>query len=113
MQCCEVTELIFAGQPCDPPGATLPAALGHQPAGRQGGCLPSGQLHDPQLTVAQLASKYTYTSRGSVPRVQEYTLESIHGYLTNLRMQHCRNAADGTGVLDACTASGLQITAAF
>ena len=45
---------------------------------------------------------------------KEYTLESIHGYLTNLRMQHCRNElADGTGVLDACTASGFANYSSF
>ena len=69
---------------------------------------------DPHLTVAQLA-KYTYTSREHLSRVfKEYTLESIHGYLTNLRMQHCRNElADGTGVLDACTASGFANYSSF
>ena len=68
----------------------------------------------PHLTVAQLA-KYTYTSREHLSRVfKEYTLESIHGYLTNLRMQHCRNElADGTGVLDACTASGFANYSSF
>ena len=69
---------------------------------------------DPQLTVAQLA-KYTYTSREHLSRVfREYTLESVHGYLTNLRMQHCRNAiAAGSSVLDACTSSGFTNYSSF
>lgn len=69
---------------------------------------------DPQLNVAQLA-RYTYTSREHLSRVfKEYTLESVHGYLTNLRMQHCRNAlAAGMSVLDACSASGFTNYSSF
>ena len=44
---------------------------------------------DPNLTVGSLA-KYTYTSREHLSRAfKTYTMESVHGYLTNLRMQHC------------------------
>lgn len=47
---------------------------------------------DPNLTVGSLA-KYTYTSREHLSRAfKTYTMESVHGYLTNLRMQHCRRA---------------------
>lgn len=69
---------------------------------------------DPSLTVAQLA-RYTYTSREHLSRVfKEYTLESVHGYLTNLRMQHCRNElAAGVSVLDACNASGFTNYSSF
>ena len=69
---------------------------------------------DPQLTVAQLA-KYTYTSREHLSRVfKDYTAESVHGYLTNLRMQHCRNAiAAGASVLDACSSSGFTNYSSF
>ena len=107
VQCCEVTELILLisqvvtrRHNAPPPSATsllVAKAVAYLQA----------NYTDPHLTVAQLA-KYTYTSREHLSRVfKEYTLESIHGYLTNLRMQHCRNElADGTGVLDACTASG-------
>lgn len=104
----------FAYQPSCDPAAQCPAALGHQSARRQGGCLPSGQLHRPASDRGP-AGKYTYTSREHLSRVfKEYTLESIHGYLTNLRMQHCRNElADGTGVLDACTASGFANYSSF
>lgn len=64
--------------------------------------------------MAQLA-KYTYTSREHLSRVfKEYTLESVHSYLTNLRMQHCRNAiAAGASVLDACNASGFTNYSSF
>ena len=69
---------------------------------------------DPNLTVAQLA-KVTYTSREHLSRVfKEYTMESVHSYLTNLRMQHCRNAiAAGASVLDACNASGFTNYSSF
>lgn len=69
---------------------------------------------DPHLTVTQLA-KYTYTSREHLSRIfKEYTLESVHSYLTNLRMQHCRNAlAMGSSVLDACNDSGFSNYSSF
>ncbi|MGN0977908.1 MAG: helix-turn-helix domain-containing protein, partial [Faecousia sp.] len=69
---------------------------------------------DPKLTVAQLA-KYTYTSREHLSRAfKDYTMESVHGYLTNLRMQHCRRAiAAGASVLDACTSSGFSNYTSF
>lgn len=69
---------------------------------------------DPGLTVSQLA-KYTYTSREHLSRAfKDYTMESVHGYLTNLRMQHCRRAiASGTNVLDACHASGFSNYTSF
>lgn len=69
---------------------------------------------DPRLTVAGLA-QYTYTSREHLSRVfKEYTMESVHGYLTNLRMQHCRRAiADGKSVLDACLESGFSNYSSF
>ena len=109
VQCCEVTELILLAShvitrrnAAPPPSATsllIAKAVDYL------------QTHytDPGLTVAQLA-KYTYTSREHLSRVfKEYTLESVHGYLTNLRMQHCRNAiAAGASVLDACNASGFR-----
>lgn len=69
---------------------------------------------DPNLTVGSLA-KYTYTSREHLSRAfKTYTMESVHGYLTNLRMQHCRRAiAAGASVLDACNASGFTNYTSF
>ena len=69
---------------------------------------------DPKLTVAQLA-KYTYTSREHLSRAfKDYTMESVHSYLTNLRMQHCRRAiAAGASVLEACTSSGFSNYTSF
>ena len=69
---------------------------------------------DPTLTTAQLAQEL-YASREHLSRAfKECTMESIHNYLTYLRMQHCRNElADGTGVLDACTASGFANYSSF
>ena len=114
MQCCELTELlllfshlIHKRQSAPPPSATsllVARAVEYLQA----------NYTDPQLTVAQLA-KYTYTSREHLSRVfKEYTLESVHGYLTNLRMQHCRNAiASGVSVLDACSSSGFTNYSSF
>lgn len=113
VQCCEVAELTLLldhtleHQCATPPGATsvlVSKAVAYLQA----------NYTDPQLTVAQLA-KYTYTSREHLSRVfREYTLESVHGYLTNLRMQHCRNAiAAGSSVLDACTSSGFTNYSSF
>lgn len=69
---------------------------------------------DPKLTVTQLA-KYTYTSREHLSRAfKDYTMESVHGYLTNLRMQNCRRAiASGASVPDACSASGFSNYTSF
>lgn len=69
---------------------------------------------DPTLTVTKLAQK-TYTSREYLSRTfKQYTMESIHGYLTNLRMQHCRRAlASGASVLDACNDSGFSNYSSF
>lgn len=66
------------------------------------------------LTVTKLA-KDNFTSREHLSRVfKEYTMESIHNYLTNLRMQNCRRilAAGGT-VEDACNQSGFSNYTSF
>lgn len=69
---------------------------------------------NPELSVAML-TEYTFASRGHLSRVfKEYTMESIHSYITNLRMQHCRQAiAEGKTVLDACTESGFSDYSSF
>lgn len=69
---------------------------------------------DPGLTATFLA-KYTFTSREHLSRVfKEYTMESIHDYIRNLRMQHCRQEiAAGRSVLDACTNSGFTNYSSF
>lgn len=63
---------------------------------------------DPTLTTVKLAQEL-YASREHLSRAfKECTMESIHSYLTHLRMQHCRKALeDGVSVLNACTESGL------
>lgn len=68
---------------------------------------------DPTLTTVKLAQEL-YASREHLSRAfKECTMESIHSYLTHLRMQHCRKALeDGVSVLNACTESGSRITAA-
>ena len=82
--------------------------------GCQGRCFLQANYTDPNLTVGSLA-KYTYTSREHLSRAfKTYTMESVHGYLTNLRMQHCRRAiAAGASVLDACNASGFTNYTSF
>ena len=63
---------------------------------------------EPTLTVASLAENI-FISREHLSRAfKEYTMESIHGYINNLRMQHFRrDIAAGHSVLDACTNSGF------
>jgi len=69
---------------------------------------------DPDLTVGKLA-EYAFVSRSHLSRVfKEYTMESVHSYVTNLRMQHCQFAiAEGKTVLDACTESGFSDYSSF
>ena len=69
---------------------------------------------EPALTSARLAQEL-YTSREHLSRAfKECTMESIHGYLTHLRMQHCRQAlAAGAPVLSACTESGFPDYSSF
>lgn len=69
---------------------------------------------DPGLTAAFLA-KYTFTSREHLSRAfKEYTMESIHDYIKNLRMQNCRREiAAGRSVLEACTNSGFTNYSSF
>lgn len=69
---------------------------------------------DPNLTAASLA-KYLFTSREHLSRAfKEYTMESIHDYIKDLRMQNCRREiAAGHSVLDACTNSGFTNYSSF
>lgn len=69
---------------------------------------------DPALNATVLAQEL-YASRGHLSRAfKECTLESIHGYLTNLRMQHCcRCLANGVPVLTACAESGFPDYSSF
>ena len=114
VQCCEVTELILLfchvihGRRAAPPPSATSLLVAKAVAYLQ------ANYTDPQLNVAQLA-RYTYTSREHLSRVfKEYTLESVHGYLTNLRMQHCRKALEeGVSVLNACTESGFPDYSSF
>ena len=69
---------------------------------------------DPTLTTVKLAQEL-YASREHLSRaIKEGTMESIHSYLTHLRMQHCRKALeDGVSVLNACTESGFPDYSSF
>ena len=69
---------------------------------------------DPDLTVTKLA-QYAYVSREHLSRVfKEYTKQSIHDYLTELRMQGCRqDIADGKRILAACTENGFSDYSSF
>ena len=69
---------------------------------------------NPDLTVTKLA-QYAYVSREHLSRVfKEYTKQSIHDYLTELRMQGCRqDIADGKRILVACTENGFSDYSSF
>ena len=69
---------------------------------------------DPDLTVTKLA-QYAYVSREHLSRIfKEYTKQSIHDYLTELRMQGCRqDIADGKRILAACTENGFSDYSSF
>lgn len=69
---------------------------------------------EPDLTVSDLA-KYAYVSREHLSRVfKEYTMQSVYGYLTELRMQSCRrDIADGKRILDACLENGFPNYSSF
>ncbi len=69
---------------------------------------------EPDLSVAELA-KMAYVSREHLSRVfKEYTMQSVHGYLTELRMQSCRrDIAAGKRILDACLENGFPNYSSF
>ena len=69
---------------------------------------------DSTLTTVKLAQEL-YASREHLSRAfKECTMESIHSYLTHLRMQHCRKALEeGASVLSACTESGFPDYSSF
>ncbi len=69
---------------------------------------------EPDLSVAQVA-EYTYVSREHLSRIfKEYTAETIHNYITDLRMQDFRSAiADGKGILEASIESGFSNYSSF
>ncbi len=69
---------------------------------------------NPGLTAEALAD-YACVSRAHLSRLfKAYTMESIHEYLTNLRMQMCRQLiADGQSVLDSSIESGFSNYSSF
>ncbi|MGN0775960.1 MAG: AraC family transcriptional regulator [Candidatus Ventricola sp.] len=69
---------------------------------------------DPAFSINQLTD-YLYVSRSHISRVfREYTMESIHGYLTDLRLQHFKIAlGEGKSILAACTESGFSDYSSF
>ena len=71
-------------------------------------------FREPDLTVSSLA-RYAYVSREHLSRVfKEYTMQSVYGYLTELRMQSCRrDIADGKRILDACLENGFPNYSSF
>ncbi|WP_395151699.1 helix-turn-helix domain-containing protein [uncultured Allofournierella sp.] len=71
-------------------------------------------FRDPELTASELARR-AYVSREHLSRVfREYTLQGVHQYLTDLRMQHCRrDLAAGKPVLAACLENGFSNYSSF
>lgn len=69
---------------------------------------------DPTLTTVKLAQELSASREHLSRAFKECTMESIHSYLTHLRMQHCRKALeDGVSVLNACTESGFPDYSSF
>lgn len=71
-------------------------------------------FREADLSVGRLA-EYTYVSREHLSRVfKEYTSQSVHSYLTSLRMQSCRqDIAQGKSILDACLGNGFSNYSSF
>lgn len=69
---------------------------------------------DATLTIDKVA-EFACVSRAHLSRVfKSYTKESLHEYLTNLRMHHCRQLiADGNSILDSSIASGFSDYSSF
>ncbi len=69
---------------------------------------------NPELNVGRLAQE-AFVSREYLSRIfKEYTMQSVHSYLNNLRIQHARNAiAKGSSILDACMESGFNTYSSF
>lgn len=69
---------------------------------------------NPLFSVEELANN-ACVSRAHLSRVfKTYTLESIHEYLTELRMQKCRQMiAEGNGILDSSIESGFSDYSSF
>ena len=74
------------------------------------------QVHyaEPTFSINQLTD-YLYVSRSHISRVfREYTMDSIHGYLTALRLQHFKSSlGEGKSILVACTESGFSDYSSF
>lgn len=70
--------------------------------------------NDPSFNTAQLAET-CFTSREHLSRTfKKYTMESIHSYLTSLRMQHFRRClAQGMSITDSYTESGFSDYTSF
>ena len=109
----ETTELEMLFTLITGSGRTAAASSTSALVARAAACLQS-RYQDPSLTTSTLAQEL-YVSREHLSRAfKECTTESIHSYLTNLRMQHCRRAlAGGASVLDACTESGFPDYSSF
>lgn len=69
---------------------------------------------DPELTVMQLAQN-AYVSREHLSRVfRQYTLQTVHEYITELRMQSVRrDIASGKHILNACLENGFSNYTSF
>ncbi|ETP72563.1 DNA-binding domain-containing protein, AraC-type [Lachnospiraceae bacterium JC7] len=69
---------------------------------------------DPELTVYDIA-EYTFSSREHLSRLfKRYTMESIHSYITELRMQHFHQLLrEGKSIMDSCNYSGFSDYSSF
>ncbi len=69
---------------------------------------------DPDLKVSDIAA-ITYSSREHLSRLfKRYTMESIHSYITELRMQRFRQLIfEGKNILESCNMSGFSDYTSF
>ena len=72
------------------------------------------EFTDPSLTVLNIA-RHTYTSREHLSRVfKRYTMQSIHNYVTELRMQFFhQQLSEGCSIMEACEGSGFSDYSSF
>ena len=69
---------------------------------------------DPTLTVYDIA-EHSFTSREHLSRLfKRYTMESIHSYVTELRMQHFhQKLSEGKSIIESCIDSGFSDYSSF
>lgn len=109
----QLTELLFAIRASQNGKAVKAPVIQNDIVGQAVSYLQQNYA-SPDLTVAQLA-EHTFVSREHLSRLfKKYTMESIHCYLTELRIQHFKTRImEGMGILEACADSGFSDYSSF